>query len=372
MATGKMWSILMTETLMRKYPDPDTFPFKSWSYPQGFMLWGMVRLWETTGNRVYYDYVFKFVDKHVDEQGNLPAFAGDSMDDIMAGSVIVWAYQQTGLEKYKTACDTIRKAFDTYPRTADGAFWHNAGWHRELWVDGLFMGQMFLSKYGRYIGDSAYCFREAAKQMRLVFRHCQKGNTGLMYHAWSEDRLSDWADQDTGLSSEVWSEGLGWYAMILVEALAVFPQDHPEKPCLVQQLKMLLADLKITQDQKTGLWYQVVDKGNLPDNWCDTSGSAMFVYTIAKAVELGLADADVYLPVAQKGYAGMIAKAKINDQRLLDLYDACDGLCVQKNYADYINYEKTVNAKEAVGAFLWATVIMEKPEKQAPNPLYRD
>lgn len=355
------WSIQLAYTLMKEYPDPDSFPYKSWSYSQGFMLWGIIRLWEQTGNKKYYNYVFKYVDGHVDENGVIAAFKGDSMDDIMTGSVIVWAYAQTGLEKYRKACHSIRKAFDTYPRTTTGAFWHGDWCQHEFWVDGVFMGQMFLTKYGKFIGDGEYCFDEAARQLELIEHHCRKGSTGLILHGWSENREQKWADQSTGLSPEVWSEGLGWYALILVETLEIFPITHPKRHQIVTQLMNLLEDLKKHQDRSSGLWYQVVDKGDLPDNWCDTSGSAMFVYTIKKAIELGIADPNVYLTVAEKGYRGVASKARIDGVGYVEIFDACDGVCVQESYDHYINFERVSNAKEAVAAFLWAVIIMEKP-----------
>jgi hypothetical protein len=37
-------------------------------------------------------------------------------------------------------------------------------------------------------------------------------------------------------------------------------------------------------------------------------------------------------------------------------------VCVQVSEDVYINYQKSVNAKEAVGGFLWATAIVEKPK----------
>jgi len=40
---------------------------------------------------------------------------------------------------------------------------------------------------------------------------------------------------------------------------------------------------------------------------------------------------------------------------------ACDGVGVQAGYADYVNFKRSVNAKEAVGGFLWATAVVEKP-----------
>jgi hypothetical protein len=34
---------------------------------------------------------------------------------------------------------------------------------------------------------------------------------------------------------------------------------------------------------------------------------------------------------------------------------------VQDGYAEYVNYPKVVNAKEAIGGILWASTIMEFP-----------
>lgn len=354
------WSISLAKTIMARYPDPADYPYKNWCYPHGFMLWGMEKLWESTGDMKYYDYIIGYAGRHVDDDGNINGFSGESMDDVMSGSILVWAYKQTGLEKYKLACDKIRAVFDSYPRTSEGGFWHATTTPHEMWVDGVFMGQMFLTKYGKYIGDSGYCFDEAAKQLEVIEQCCRKGNTGLLYHAWSGDKKVEWADPVTGCSPEVWSEGLGWYALILVEVLEVFPVDHPKRQQIITQLQNLLTGLKNTQDPETGLWYQVVDKGELPDNWHDTSGSSMFVYTIKKAIEQGFVSNEIYGPVVDIGYMGIISKAAFDSSGLVDIRDACDGLCVQNSYSDYVNYTRVINAKEAVAAFLWATCIVEK------------
>ena len=88
----------------------------------------------------------------------------------------------------------------------------------------------------------------------------------------------------------------------------------------------------------------------------------MFTYTIARGIELGLLDKKEYAPVVEKGYQGIIANAKINDKGLLDIYSACDGVGVQTDYAHYINFRKSINAKEGNAGFLWATAIVEKPQ----------
>ena len=351
------WSLELADTLMKRFPDPDDYPFKSWSYSQGFMLWGMEALWRYTGDKKYYDYLMSYAQKHVGADGKLLKFDGSSMDDMMSGAVIVWAWVQTKEEKYRRACETIRRSFDDYPRNSDGGFWHNRKLKGQMWVDGVFMGQMFLTKYGHYIGDSAYCFNEAALQLKVIYDRCNKG--GLILHAYSEDRKASWADE-TGLSPEVWSEGLGWYALIMPEVLELMPRDHPERERLIRQYMELLRALVKHQSTKNGLWFQIVDKDKNPDNWNDSSGSAMFIYSIKKAIELGIAGKEEFEPVVQKAWNGLLTKVKINDEGLVDLYDACDGVCVKNDYDTYINYPRKVNAKEAVAALLWAAAIMEK------------
>jgi unsaturated rhamnogalacturonyl hydrolase len=120
--------------------------------------------------------------------------------------------------------------------------------------------------------------------------------------------------------------------------------------------------LKRTQDPKSGRWFQVVDKGDQPDNWTDNSGSAMFTYTLAKGIELGLLDKNEYASAVEKGYRGIIKNARINGKGLLDIYSACDGVGVQSNYDRYIKYKQSINAKEAVAGFLWATALVEKSQ----------
>ncbi|OHD67573.1 MAG: hypothetical protein A2177_12430 [Spirochaetes bacterium RBG_13_68_11] len=128
---------------------------------------------------------------------------------------------------------------------------------------------------------------------------------------------------------------------------------------MIAILRELLEGLARVQDPATGLWYQVVDKGDRADNWHDTSGSAMFTYAVQRSVELGVADRGRYSPVAARGWEGVRTKAVAAADGGVDIIDACDGVCVQDNYDAYITYPKVPNAKEAVGGVLWAAAIME-------------
>src|SRR5271157_1075225 len=217
----KNLSISLAETIIARHPDPVTIPYKRWCYVHGYVLAGFEKLHACTGDPRYFAYIKKYVDAQVAADGSVPAFTGESLDDMMSGTTIVAVYQKTGDARYLRAARKIRERFDDYPRNSDGGFWHARDLPHEMWIDGVFMGQMFLTRYGAAIGDGDYCFGEAVRQIAILDAHCRKGDTGFFLHAYDEARSVAWADKVTGLSPEVWSEGLGWYALILVETLSL-------------------------------------------------------------------------------------------------------------------------------------------------------
>lgn len=342
----------------------------------GYELCGFEMLYRATGDQKYFAYLKRYIDECVDADGNFryvinakgqtnrPGF--NNLDNMMTGNTLVMLYETTKDDRYQKAAQKIRRALDHYPRNRDGGFWHNQRMNGQMWVDGIFMGEMFLLRYGKSIGDSDYCWAEVTRQITLFAQRAERGHTGLYLHGYFEPghggQVPGWADPKTGLSREVWSEGLGWYALVVVEALADLPKAHPQRAEVEDIFRRLAAGLKRTQDPHSGRWFQVVDKGDRPDNWTDNSGSAMFTYAIAKGIELGLLDQSEYGPVVKNGYRGITENARINENGLVDIYSACDGLGVQYNYDRYINFKKSVNAKEAVAGFLWATTIVEKPQ----------
>jgi len=375
----QFWSVAAAETVMARWPDFTKAYFNGWTYVNGYELRGFEMLYRATGDRKYFDYIKRYIDQCVDADGqfvytvnakgqtNRPSF--NNLDNLMTGNTLVMLYEETRDARYRKAAETIRHALDTYPRNADGGFWHNQRMNGQMWIDGVFMGEMFLMRYGKSIGDSQYCWDEVTKQITIFARRAPRGDSGLYLHGVYEPghggSAPKWADPQTGLSPEVWSEGLGWYALVVVEALADLPKDHPRRPEVEDIFRRLAAGLKRTQDAKTGRWFQVVDKGDQPDNWTDTSGSAMFTYALARGIELGLLNPAEYAPVVRNGYRGITANAQINEQGLVDVYSACDGVGVQVDYAHYIHFKKSINAKEAVAGFLWATAIVEAPELKA-------
>ena len=79
-----------------------------------------------------------------------------------------------------------------------------------------------------------------------------------------------------------WSRALGWYAMALVDSLEYFPVDHPKRGTIMGIFERLSRALGRYQEKESGLWFQVLDQGFREGNYLETSGSAMFIYALAR------------------------------------------------------------------------------------------
>jgi rhamnogalacturonyl hydrolase YesR len=359
------WAVRMADSLMARHPDPDTVSGNHFSWETGYTMWALEKVWRSSGDPKYFAYLKKYVDQHVDASGNLTGFSASALDNFLPGYTILLLFEETKDPRYSAAAGVIRKAFDTYPRNSDGGFWHNTGLKGQMWVDGVFMGQMFLARYAHAVGDSTYAFGEVVKQMTDIVNHCMKAN-GLLLHAYDETKKASWANPTTGLAAEVWSEGLGWYTVLIADVLDYLPADHAGRPQLLDILSKLVAGLKASQDAQTGRWCQVVDKCTLTDNWNESSGTGMFLYLIKRAIDRGYVDAATYGPVVDSAYKGLVQKATTSGATV-DIHD-CSSIGVQNAYRDYISKPKQVSPPSCVASFIAGTGIVENPSPAPTSP----
>jgi unsaturated rhamnogalacturonyl hydrolase len=339
------WSVAVVESTMRR-----TTPARlgGWGYTQGLYLYGQYLVYQRTGDPRYLAYIRQWADRFVDAAGNI-SNSFNNLDSMQSGNVLLILYQETGDVRYRTAADKIRRRLDTYPRTADGGFWHATSRQHQLWSDGVFMVLPFLVRYGKLFGDSAYANDEVANQLLIYARHLQV-ESGLFIHAWDESGLQPWADPVTHRSPEHWCRAIGWYGMASTQVLDELPADHPQRQQIIDVVRRLVAAMARYQDPGTGRWFQVVDKGGLAGNWTETSCSSMYTYTIAKAVQRGYVSR-TYLPAARQGYRGVLARAAILPDGLTDIVDICIGTNVG-DLAFYFARPRATNDLHGLGAFL--------------------
>jgi unsaturated rhamnogalacturonyl hydrolase len=343
------WSVAMVNSTIKRYPTAESL--KGWGYAKSLYLYGQYLVYLRTKDKRYLDHIQAWVDAHIDEKGivNRPITA---LDYMLPGNLCLILYKETKQAKYKGCADLIRKTFDTYPRTKDEGFWHANTKSREwqLWADGVFMSMPFLVRYGQMFGDSRYTDAEAVKQLLVYYKRLNDPATGLLWHAYDESRQQAWANAGQGVSAEHWARAIGWYAMTLINVLDAIPKDQPGRGDLIKILDQLSSAFEKYQDKNTGLWWQVVDKGDVPGNWLETSSSSMYTFAMWMGVKRG------YLPkkfkdVALRGYKGVLTQISLDKDGMTNLMNICEGT----NVAD-INYyfarKRNTNDFHGIGAFL--------------------
>lgn len=215
------------------------------------------------------------------------------------------------------------------------------------------MGGVFTMNYARQYNEP-HLFDEVLFQEKLMRSHTKDEATGLYYHAWDESRTMPWSDPVSGQSPEFWGRAIGWYALSLVEFLDLLPEDHSEREELAAALRELSEALVRYQDPATGLWFQVVDKGEREDNWLETSCSSLFTYSLAKGVRLGYLDPS-FMSYAGRGYQGLVQSVYRNDQGNLVMPQICIGTGVG-DYKHYVERQQCENDLHGIGALVMACV----------------
>ncbi|TCC99327.1 glycoside hydrolase family 88 protein [Pedobacter hiemivivus] len=339
---------------------------KKWSYDDGVVQDGMNEIWRRTGNAVYFKYVQDKMDQFISAEGVIDTYSQDhfNIDNVKNGTVLLDLYKVTGQQKYFKAATTLWEQLQKHPRTKEGGFWHKKIYPNQMWLDGLYMGQPFYAEYAALINNKA-AFDDIANQFIFMEKNARDAKTGLLYHGWDESKVERWADPKTGLSPHIWARAMGWYAMALVDALDNFPKDHPQRKELINILNRLAVAIKSVQNNKTGVWYDILDRPNDKGNYFESSASAMFVYAIAKGVRMQYLPQS-YFAVADKGYKGM--QQEFVEQRAENMVNLKGTVTVSGlggkpyrdgSYAYYLSEKVITNDPKGVGAFLKAINEME-------------
>jgi unsaturated rhamnogalacturonyl hydrolase len=318
------------------------------------------------GNPQYAPVAEQVIGPFVADDGSIQTYDESkyNIDSINSGKMVLRLYETTRQEKYKIAAGHLRRQLQHHPRTSEGAFWHKQRYPFQLWLDGVYMGMPFLAHYSVLLDDGVGLkkgLEEAVNEFVIARNHLRDAKTGLYYHAWDEKKEQNWADKETGLSPHFWSRGLGWYSMALVDVLDYIPADKTElrKPLLeiITELAPAIVD---AQDGDSGLWYQILDKPSEAGNYLESSGSAMFVYMLAKAVNKGYLS-ESYKKAAIKGYEGMVREfIEVHADGTVSLTNACSvaglGFGRDGSYRYYMSEPIIDNDPKAVGPFIMAGI----------------
>ncbi len=270
-----------------------------WDWGPAVLSYGMLDLYEATGDMKYRQYVEAWQKHHA---GSFPMIWSDTVAPASAAARLArWSCDGELLE-------TIHRTWaylHTAPRTEAGGIGHLGLLQPEapqLWIDSLFMFGSFLMARGE-LYDHAPDWDLYADQILIFAAELQDESTGLFRHALVQE--SPWP-----ASPVFWGRGNGWVANILSRFLSILPKDHPRYYAVAAVEKQILDGVLATQDP-TGEWWTVV---NHPDKgYLETSATALFADAIRRGAELGLVDAGIAAAAHGKALEGVRARIVTKD-----------------------------------------------------------
>ncbi|WP_341228093.1 glycoside hydrolase family 88 protein [uncultured Arcticibacterium sp.] len=365
------WSEKMALSFMKVHADSiavkEGKPAR-WDYEQGLMLKAIEKVWRRTADPKYFNYIRNDIDRYVGEDGSIRTYPlkDYNLDNIATGRALMLLYQQSlpNKEKYRKAADHLWEQLEGQPLTEEGGYWHKKRYPYQMWLDGLFMAEPFSAEYSKVFNHPEH-FDHIAKQFALIEKYAVDPATGLIYHGYDESREQDWADKKTGLSPHFWGRAIGWYAMALVDVLDYFPENHPERITLINNLKRLAPVLTKYQDTESGVWYQMTALAGKEGNYLESSSSCMFAYTLLKGARMGYIDHS-FKNAGVKAFNGIIKEfisnnpdGTINVEKAVSVGGLGGNPYRDGTYEYYLSEPIRLNDLKGVGPFIFAAIEME-------------
>ncbi|MEI7027100.1 glycoside hydrolase family 88/105 protein [Paenibacillus sp. y28] len=323
-----------------------------WHYIECCIMKSYLDSYEQTGNEEDYLFVKSFIDRLYNEDGIIPEINPDyySIDQIRMASLLFALYKKENDPKYKRVLDQIYGQLDSYPRTKSGSFWHKENYPFQVWLDGLYMGQPFYVQYIKEFVDNKD-YSDTLNQFENVRNDIYHEQKRLYSHAYDESREMFWCDKETGQSPQVWGRAVGWFVMALVDVLELLEGEETETETCQRLLKEAIDDM-LPHQHSSGMWYQVVDYPNGPDNYLESSGTLMLAYGILKGVRLGYLSAD-YAVHGKAAFDGTLQQVLREENGQVLLGGICrsaglgrnpdTGIVRDGSYEYYVKGEKVVD-----------------------------
>lgn len=269
------------------------------------------------------------------------------LDDCGAmGGGLIEVYKENKRDDYRAYIDKAAEhILNKQGRLDDGTLVRSFPHKMTLWGDDLYMSIVFLARMGNLTGEQKY-FDDAAKQVINFTKYLFNPNTELYYHCWYSDIKKN------GVAH--WGRCNGWVMLAQADLLEFLPEDHPQRDTLISILNQQILGLSRYQS-KSGLWHQLIDK---TDSYLEVSCTAMFTYSIAKAVNNGWIEKR-YKTIAKQGWEGI--KSKIQEDGKVQ--DICIGTGISDDLVFYYERPTQLNDIHGLGAVLLAGVEVLKLKK---------
>jgi unsaturated rhamnogalacturonyl hydrolase len=340
---------------------PDTVkvklsPFVNWGYPNGVLNMAMLNLSAYLKELKYANFAIQHIDfgfanyKPFEERNRLSQNLHypfrqittiKELDDCGAiGASIIEISNQKKATAYREFIDkTAKHITEVQERLPDGTLVRSGPYLMTLWADDLYMSVPFLARMGKLTGDAKY-YNDAVKQVLNFTKYLWNDNKQLYYHCYYTDM------QRNGVAH--WGRCNGWVMLAQVHLLNFLPVNHPQRSAIIANLDRQIVGVAKYQSPE-GLWHQVLDR---TDSYLESSCTAMFVYSIARAINEGWIDKR-YASIALSGWEGLKSLKIMPDGQIKDI---CVGTGIQNDMVFYYQRPTVTNDMHGIGPVIDAGI----------------
>lgn len=340
--------------------------YNNWHYTNGVTNIAMLELADKTGRKDYERYVLRNMN-FVFNEGNLDffrrqydkalkeggwyavrklswhmIFRGKRLDDNgpMGASLIELQKRHPDKAFAEYIGATAEHLRTAEPRLADGTIARIWPHVNTVWADDAFMAVSFLARMGGMTGDNTW-FDDAARQIISYDSLLWCPEKKIYYHCLHTD------NGEHGVAH--WSRANGWMFMAQADLLERMPEGHPLRGRVLEIFRRQASGVARYQG-KSGLWHQLLDRD---DSFEETTGTAMFVFGMARGVKRGWLHPD-FIYVAEQGLKGLMTKISSEG----DVTGICTGTGIMPSVVYYYNRPQLTNDPMGEGPVLRALVEM--------------
>jgi unsaturated rhamnogalacturonyl hydrolase len=245
-----------------------------WDWSQGVGLYGIWRLYQSTGDKKYIDYLHGWYDRHIAES------SVKNINYVAPMLTLVSLFEETKDQRWmpfiREFCEWINTDL---PRTQMGGFTHTTATknnEEQLWVDTLFMGGLFFAKAGLILNQPEY-FNEVVYQYLLHVQFLSDPVTGLWRHGWSFKEKHHFA-------GALWGRGNGWVCSTGIDLIEMMVEETPSAKLIKKNFIRHCHGLLAVQG-KNGMWHTLLDD---PQSYIESSATAAVAYAFLKGFRINI------------------------------------------------------------------------------------
>jgi len=255
-------------------------------------------------------------------------------------------YKYTGdLKYYQKALERVKE---------QRAKWNDVeypdSYGRIRMTDGAFLTAVVETELYNLTNDSSekyICVDRAARLLNAQIDKLQRKD-GLFDHASN--------------SKVTWSRGNGWIAYALTEGLVYIPETHPMKQKIMDAYLKFM-DALIEHQTDDGLWCQVINRPEAKNNFKETSGTAMFMYSLLTGIKEGWLNPNVYGPATLDTWKALVQKLTEDGS----LKNVSKGLWPNRYSKHYLNHDRIATGDmHGQSALLWCADLLIEYSMQNP------